>query len=118
MYDDMTTRALKARLKAKASPKAKAKAKAKPTPETGVDKIIAHLVKHKDQIGAIVVGVAPKPYAHITAPDGDTECDGLQFAADVTVFDGHEGAARRTMMTRGLVVTLANVHLDKRGPLG
>jgi len=103
-----------AKPKTKASPKPEAKA----IPETGVDKIIAHLIKYKDQIGAIVVGVAPKPYAHITAPDGYTACDGLQFAADVTVFDGHEGAARRTMMTRGLVASLANVHLDRRGPLG
>jgi len=97
---------------------AKPKPKAKPIPATGIDKILAHLIKHKDQIGAIVVGVAAKPYAHITAQDGDTECDGLQFAADVTVFDGHECDSRRTMMTRGLVASLANVHLDRRGPLG
>jgi len=103
---------------AKPNTKASPKAKANPIPETGIDKILAHLIKHKDQIGAIVVAVAAKPYARITAQDGDAECDGLQFAADVTVFDGHEGAARRTMMTRGLVVALANVHLDKRGPLG
>jgi len=86
--------------------KANSKPKAKPTPETGIDKIIAHLIKHKDKIGAIVVGVAAKPHAHITAQDGDEDCDGLRLAADVTTFDGHGDDNAHTILTRGLVANL------------
>jgi len=97
-----------AKPKAKASPKPEAKA----IPETGVDKIIAHLIKHKDYIGAIVVGVAAKPGAQITGQHGGLH-DGLMFSADVTHFDGREGDSRRTLLTRGLVSSLVNVHLGR-----
>jgi len=92
--------------------RANSKPKAKPTPETGIDKIIAHLVKHKAQIGAIVVGVAAKPGAQITGQQGGLH-DGLMFSADVTHFDGREGDSRRTILTRGLVSSLVSVHLDR-----
>jgi len=104
VYDDMTNRDFMARLKEKPSPKCEHKAN--PIPETGIDKILAHLIKHKDQIGAIVVGVAAKPHAHITAQDGDEDCDGLRLAADVTTFDGHGDDNAHTILTRGLVANL------------
>jgi len=97
--------------------KANSKPKAKPTPKTGIDKIIAHLIKHKDQIGAIVVGVAPKPCAQVTAPDSD-KCEGLCLSADVTTFNEHENDYRHSLLIRGLVAHLVNAHLDRRGPLG
>jgi len=102
---------------AKPNTKASPKAKAKAPPQTGVDKIIAHLIKHKDQIGAIVVAVAARPGAQVKAPDGD-KCEGFNLSADVTTLVGHEKDTRHSLLTRGLVAHLVNAHLDKRGPFG
>jgi len=100
-----------------ANPKAQSKEaapKANPIPQTGVDAIVAYLVKHKDRIGAIVVGVAAYPGERIPSTLNGAESSYMLFGADGTAFDRHESINRRSLITQGLVVSLANRHIDSR----
>ena len=102
---------------AKPNTKASPKAKAKPTPETDVDRVLAHLIKHKDEVGAIVCVVAAKPGARVTSFSGG-KCEGFVLTAEDATLDRWGKDSRHSLLTRGLVASLASMHLDKRGSFG